>query len=76
MRLEPQAYAMTEAPQPDPSSEDSTTPTFWDKVTIQPDDTRAQATVKILTGIGLAILLLVISPLIIFGLVVGLMTVA
>ncbi len=51
-------------------------PTFWDKVTVQPDDTRAQATVKILTGIGLAILLLVISPLIIFGLIVGLMTVA
>ena len=61
---------------PDPVPEESTAPTFWDKVTVQPGDTRAQATVKILIGIGLAILLLVISPLIIFGLVVGLMTVA
>ena len=67
---------MTEAPPPAPQTEESAERTFWDKVTVQPEDTRAQATVKILTGIGIAILLLVISPLIIFGLVVGLMTVA
>lgn len=67
---------MTETPPPAPQTEESAERTFWDKVTVQPEDTRAQATVKILTGIGIAILLLVISPLIIFGLVVGLMTVA
>ena len=39
---------------------------------VQPDDTRARAFAKIAATAGLAILLLVVSPLILFGLFTGL----
>ena len=51
-------------------------PTFWDKFTVQPTDSRQTAFLKILAAIGLGVAVLVISPLIILGLMVGLAAVA
>ena len=51
-------------------------PTFWDRFTVQPQDSPRTAALKIAAGVGVGIALLVISPLIVLGLIIGLIAAA